>query len=142
MDLTQAPLQAIIASCVSRVMHEHGPAIRISEGGKIIQLVAKDEEERDKCMSAITLRLAPLSAIRHCFKAEIRLANSASMEVFLCEAAKELVRLDTECGISVTAVKGVTLRWQSEYGPPWDVSAIAELDVEFCSSYCWQCEGC
>ncbi len=151
-DPAQTPLPDIIAPRVSRVMHEHGPAIRIFEDGKIIQLIAKDDKERDKWMSAIALRLAPLSAIRCRFKAEIRSANSASNGcVSVSEAAKEVVRLDTECGNKhdsgegryVSLAKRVwtslgtaaqSLNWTSHFGQAIAGSAkdVEKLAQPFC----------
>ncbi len=95
---------------------------------------------------------APLSAIRHRFKAEIRSANSASNGGFsVSEAAKELIRLNTECENkrdsgqthSVPLAKRVctfletsaqSLNWMSHFGQAIAGSAkdVEKLAQPFC----------
>ncbi len=86
-----------MASRVSPVLHQHGPAILISEGEKNIQIVAADEEQRDRWLSTLSLRLAPMSVLRHRFKADISTVRLASKEgVSVAAAVRDVVRLDAE----------------------------------------------
>ncbi len=156
LDKASATLEELVAHCVVPVAHASGPAIRITENRRSIQLVAESEDERNHWLSTLCLRLAPRTFLRDRMKADIegKTPTSKSLTSVLA-TAHDVFKLDDKItkrdlpgsegesvGLSSVAQRlwktlGTTahsLNWTSSFGQALagSASTVEKIATPFC----------
>ncbi len=137
LDTTSAALEELIAHCVVPVAHASGPAIRITENRRSIQLVAKSEDERNHWLSALCLRLVPWTVLQDRMKAEIGAgAPLPKSLISVVAAARDVIQVDdktTERGLPGS--EGESVRLSSVAHRLWKTLGITAHSLNWTSGF-------